>query len=94
MIKLLLAITFTMALMPRFSWAKKSDIFDCANALSKTETAAERICGVIRIVGPSGPVTGFGPMYHSAEERAAELRRAQGQCVSGFYAIAEDGLGC
>jgi hypothetical protein len=98
MIKLLSAMTFVVALMPSFALAKTSDqttdLFDCAKALSKTETAAKKICGVIRIVGPNGPVTGFGPIYYSAEQRGEELRRAQAQCVSGFYAVAEDGLGC
>jgi hypothetical protein len=94
MVKFLSPIIFTLALMPGFAMAKNSEVFDCAKTLSQRESAAEKICGVIRIVGPSGPVTGFGPMYHNAEERAAELSRAQGQCVSGFYAFAEEGLGC
>jgi hypothetical protein len=88
-------LTYTCFLLPSRASAKTSQFYECEKALTgSTGVAAASVCGVIHIIGPAGQVTGFGPVYYGAEQRATELTRAQAHCVSGFYAVAEDGIGC
>jgi hypothetical protein len=66
------------------------DALTAENA-QKMDVLAGDICGVVRIIGPNGQVTGFGPLYYGAAGKAAALGRANAECVSGFHAVAIDG---
>jgi hypothetical protein len=54
------------------------------------QVTAENTCGVVRIMGPAGMVTGFGITYSSSGGRASALASASAHCVSGFRPVAVD----